>query len=307
MDDFETQYNDFASRIPEPYRTQLERRRSHGEKHPFPLGLNKQDDVDNINQAMWDAFGPLNLRDGGLLTLRQRHMVISGARDIALACLLFSAEYCDPREACFEILSTLLHLEPSVGKHKSTTPLRTLMDEVATGQHYDYKGAAVQQTPSMLARNSDGLRPYDQVKPDGTRGLSPQQEPALYEWHGYVVQKEYFAKWYPDLNYTLLVKRTLLPLCPEKTRSKVFDVEEAVRNVIFGRTAELHGRYESVLNGTGETEPGDTPGASHECDLLDRLMAEAMFKFLANDRAPNEARQTYLGRLRSHIERMERL
>lgn len=296
MDEFETGYLLMLQLLPKQMGEKLGDR---GTGHPFPRGLKTRQEVEAVGGAMRESFGPLDPNDGGLLTRSQRCSVACGADHLGLACLLYSAEYGAPYEGRFESLPALLSLEYSTSRRPGgMTSLGSKFEEVATGEECrrveTTVGTACQWVPSKLVRNSDGLRPYDQVKPNGSRGMAPEEEPMLREWSRYKQEKFCFERSYPELNYPLLVKRALLPLCPEGTRDKVFTPGERASNELFEKRAGLRRRYESALRDD-----------SRECDLLDRLEAEAMFKFLGNEKAGDDARQTYLGRLQSHIERME--
>ena len=268
----------------------------------FPRGLRPRRDLDIATQALWESFGPPDPNDGGLLTSLQRRYVISGALSLAPACLVRVSDYCAPGDNPFGSLPEMLSGECSTAESASRpTVLAMMFDEVATGERCIRAGSGRRWVPSDIVRISDNLRPCDQVKPDGSCGLTCEDEPMLREWYSYMRQKKAFERAYPDLNYSLLVKRAILHLSPAETRGKAFTPEETVSNEIFEKTARLHGRYGSVLRADAEKASGDSRG----CDLLDRLMAEAMFKFLVNERAGNDARQAYLGQLRSHVERLE--
>lgn len=302
MNDFDNSYNRFLRRLPPRIGDELRARSVYERGYLFPRGLRSRWDLDTVTQALWESFGPPDPNDGGLLTLSQRRSVISGALSLAPACLVRVSDYCAPGDSPFGSLSEMLSGECSTTESASRpTVLAMMFDEVATGERCIRAGSGRRWVPSDIVRISDNLRPCDQVKPDGSRGLTCEDEPMLREWYSYMRQKRAFERAYPDLNYPLLVKRAILHLSPAETRGKAFTPEEAASNEIFEKTARLHGRYGSVLRVDARKASGD----SRKCDLLDRLTAEAIFKFLVNERAGNDARQAYLGRLRSHIEHME--
>lgn len=297
MSPFDLSYFSFLDHLPAEMGDELHNRMARGENHPFPRGLKASRDTNIVYRALRDSFRPLDPNDGGLLTLEQRGQVVCGSQFLLLACLMFIEEYINPMEGGFDCLSRLLALEWStVWNPSRSTSLCLQFKEIETGQHADIVNNSIQWVPSTLRRNSDGLRPYDNVKPDGRRGLDPRDEPMLKEWGMYGKHKRYFEKRFPHLNYSLLVKRTLMPFCPEATRDKAFTELEAECNELFDQTAYLHKRY--VAASAPES------AANGKIDLLDRLMAEAIFKFLQDERRDVEARQAYVGRLTQCLAQM---
>lgn len=308
-DDFEGNYEAFMQSLPEGVHASLTDGHRCKVGHPIPHKLDSEEDIRAVYRAMNNNFGPFFPDDHGLLGDDISIRTISYiAKLLASATFLLVSRFYSEEEACFETVALLLKGEWSTVKNPGTlTQLGTVFEEVSTGFRCKRVGTADQWVPSTLRRATDGRSPYENVKADGDRGFDELDEPALRYWFRYTRLKNSFEKSHPDVNLSLLVKRSLMPLLPEAERGKVFTKFEAECNKIFEQRAALHERYEAALRGTAGTESGTTPETSHECDLLDRLMAEAMFKFLANDWLANETRQTYLNRLRSHIERMERL
>ena len=276
MEEFERHYRSLLKLLPEITYSDLYDREGLDGGHPFPHKLDAKEDIDAFVCALESEFGPFDPHDE-MLTSDQRETVIQAARHFARSGLLLLSRFFPERNASFEGLFTFFSMEEDACER---TSLSLLFEQVSTGLKLDPECPSKRSIPSRLCRTTDGLRPYDQIKPDGTRGMTAQDEPALEEWESYRrVRASIRARW-PRLDVVRLMKRTVLPLCPDRA-----EAEEKWGMAPMDSGSEASANLVPIMRLSRIYRQARKEDPMHY-DLLETLTIEAMFKFVES--APTE-------------------
>ncbi len=305
-DSFEPGYELLLQRLPDDLSAPLKIRIAWGEGHPFPYLLDSKQEILVAEQSIFNELLLPNQFASSHRDDSQRRDVFMGAKELWLAVFLYCSRYCNMSDARFEFLARLLSNEWDVTKTRGIySELSLKFNELATGFKSIKVDSGYQQVPSTIVRKTDGARPYDHINPNGSRGFSGMDEPALFHWIRYTKLKNNFTATYPSLDFVLLVKRALRSMLPEKARDEVFTDVEAERNEIFEIAEDLRSRYQEAKYARYEASSDEKEKDTRSYDLLDCLISESLLMFVNDERADIEARRMYLNRLESHIACME--
>ncbi len=296
MSNFELGYCDFYRCLPKEMAEDLARQETAGRKHPIPFKLGSMDEADEFVDAAEKGFKLQRALEFCPLNSSEVRLIHTGARQWLTASTLLLSRYFREGDCKFESIATLLSMEEgSFTLRNAPSALELLFRQVSTGMKYVGNDSSWQWVPSGLARNTDGRRPYDHVKPDGGRGFTAQDEPAVAAREAYNATKRRFETEYPNRDFVLLLKRALLPLCPEEVRDEVFSPNEAQRNELVGRVGELDLDYALLTL----YPPNDRP-----LDLLDALVIESMLKVAQDEREGIEKRKACVRQLTTSMNRL---
>lgn len=297
MSDFELGYCDVYRYLSKEMAEDLTRQEAAGRQHPIPFKLDSLDEAEDFVDAAEKAFKLQRTLEFSPLSSGELELVCIGARQWLTASTLLLSRFFRVGDCKFESLMALLWMEEgNITLRNGPSSLELLFRQVSTGMKYGGEGSAWQWVASGLSRNIDGRRPYDHVKPDGGRGFTAQDEPVVAAREAYNATKRRFETEYPNRDFVLLLKRALLPLCPEEVRDEVFSPNEAQRNELLDRARELNLDYAMLTL----YPPNDRP-----LDLLDTLVIESLLKVAQDEREGIEKRKacvrqlaTSMGRLR---------
>lgn len=277
--------------LPKDMCARLEKRMAQGERYPFPHALNGGEAMGAYFAALAHAVGPYKPWEHPLLTIQQSALVQSGAAALVEASILLISRFFPQDDCTFFGLATLLGMaESRPRKADFRSPATMMFKQVSEGCKYRFTPSGWSLVPSRLVRTTDGLRPCDQVKPDGTHGFTAAEEPAVAHYQRYRAYERAFAKLDSRLDFALSVKRALLPKCPVEAREKLFTKREQVCNELIEAADAVDVRYhELLLQGDGSL------------DLLDRLSIEGMLKVLMDERRLCDERLPYLRSLNARM------
>ncbi len=277
--------------LPKDMRFRLEERMAQGERYPFPHALDGDEAIRAYFAALAQAIGPYRPWEHPQLTIQQATLVQSGAAALVEASILLISRYFPQGDCTFFGLATLLGMaESRPRKADFRSPATMMFKQVSEGRKYCPTPSGWSLVPSRFVRTTDGLRPCDQVKPDGTNGFTAAEEPTIARYQKYRACERAFAKLDSRLDFALSVKRALLPLCPVEARGKLFTKRERACNELIEAVDAEDTRYHEVLL------QGD-----RSLDLLDRLSIESMFKILVDERRSCDERLPYLRSLRARM------
>lgn len=115
------------------------------------------------------------------------------AKHLLGSCLVFTGEYLPDSDLCLKSIPILIGMEAKAGIQGYKSPLHVVFDEIRTGMRHvkiprrrrdgDTPTADKDNwvtCPSAFRRATDKQRPYDNIKPNGSRGFTPLQDPSLY-------------------------------------------------------------------------------------------------------------------------------
>lgn len=295
MSDFEIDYCEIYRSLPSNMAADLERRGAFGGECPIPFKLDTAEDTDAFVDAAEKTLMPYWGLRFSSLNSGELELAAMGWREFLRLDCLYLSRYCLKSDCNFGGFAILLSMERS----GASRPIDKLFRQISTGMELVKNGSEWQWAPYLVARSTDGLCPYKQVKPDGSRGLTSQNEPALAAWESYNASKRLFEAEYPNRDYSVLLKRALLPLCPMGERGEVFSPDEAQRSELLDRVAELYRAYEYLAAYPSDEQP---------FDLLDVLVNESMLEGAQDEHRRIEDREDCVRRLTASIERsFERL
>lgn len=296
MSDFELGYCDVYRYLPKKMAEDLARREAAGRQHPIPFKLDSLDEADEFVDAAEKAFKLQRTLEFCPVSYSEVELVYIGARQWLTGSALFLSRYFPKDDCKFESFAILLSMEQgNITLRNAPSHLDRLFSQVSTGMQYVGTDTALQWVPSKYVRNTDGRRPYDHVKPGSGRGFTAQDEPVVAAREAYNATKCRFETEYPNRDFVLLLKRTLLPLCPEEVRDEVFSPNEAQRNELFDRAGELNLDYAMLTL----CPPNDRP-----LDLLDTLAIESLLKVAQDEREGIEKRRACVRRLSANLEQL---